>query len=95
MDEVNRLVRTDDPRSAIVYATISPNPVKDWLKVTVTEGVTIMAVTVFDVVGRQVLNNQQKSISSGDLRLGHLLPGTYLLNVQTDHGVAVKRFVKW
>ena len=94
LDEVNRLVRTDDPRSAVVYASIFPNPVNDWLKISVTEGVTIMAVTVFDVVGRKVVQNQQKAISSGELQLGHLLAGTYFLSVQTDRGVAVKRFVK-
>ena len=94
LDEVNRLVRTDNLRSTAVYATISPNPVDDWLKVAVTEGVTITAVTVFDALGREVFNKQQKTVSSGELPLDHLLAGTYFLNVQTDRGVAVKRFIK-
>ncbi|SEQ15525.1 S8 family peptidase [Neolewinella agarilytica] len=94
LDEVNRLVRTDDLRSTAVYATISPNPADDIVSVAVPEGVTIRAMTVFDIVGREVFNSQAKSVSSGALPLGHLMAGTYFLNVQTDHGVAVKRFIK-
>lgn len=83
----------DDAVSESLSAAIAlyPNPVYDALQI---EGEDINTLRIYNVYGQlmDVVNVAKQSIIR--LEVGHYQPGTYILMLDTDLGVAVKRFVK-
>ncbi|MGB5981780.1 MAG: T9SS type A sorting domain-containing protein [Nonlabens sp.] len=76
--------------SKLDKTSLSPNPTSGW--VTVNTTTTAKSVTLYDTLGRKVLEQQL----DGDNRFdaGGLVSGVYLVNVVTDGGVLVSRLVK-
>lgn len=90
IDEVNRIVSINDPRAPAFQVNISPNPVRDLLKVSLPGGQLIRELGVYDVVGRK----QVVIASNGQVNVQSLAAGSYFLQVRTAGGVVIKRFVK-
>ena len=70
--------------------TVSPNPVSDRLQVS-APGLT--AVSVFNQLGQRVLHHQMAS-TSFDLAVSSLAKGVYFLQVVSEAGTNVVKFVK-
>lgn len=66
---------------------IYPNPANDILHIRTTA--TIEKVTIYNILGKQVLTTSQKRIA-----IQHLKPGIYVLQMHTKHGKEVAKFVK-
>lgn len=71
---------------------VSPNPAKDFLNIS-SDRITIQSVSIADINGRTIkqieLNQTNSSIDVSDL-----LAGVYILNIQSDEGKLVKKFIK-
>jgi hypothetical protein len=70
--------------------TIYPNPVKNQLTITV-ENEKIKSIEIINVAGKVIMkeNNPTKTIN-----VSNLSKGLYFIQVQTEKGVGVKRFIK-
>jgi hypothetical protein len=73
--------------NTMISLTIYPNPT--FGKLNITTDSEVQKVSIFDVTGSLV---QQEELSSFSVET--LAPGTYTLSIQTNLGIAQKRFVK-
>ena len=72
---------------------VYPNPVKDELFIA-TE-VQVKEVAIYDIYGRQTISQQVNETTSQQVvDVAGLETGVYFVNVKTDNGNIVKRFVK-
>jgi hypothetical protein len=72
--------------------TIYPNPVKEWLNISLTGSQAIRSIVITDLNGKVVQKNQNLLTSSISVR--HLTAGAYLIRVETSQGTLVEKFVK-
>jgi len=72
-----------------------PNPVSDWLTISVRGNATIAGVTVYDVLGKMVFAQQASNLSTQTIDLSAVSKGIYLIEVTTDtnHKVIKKLIV--
>lgn len=72
-------------------ATLYPVPVKDRLYITVPEGVQVKSTRIMATSG-MILHQSERYES--EVNVGHYQAGLYILSLQTDRGVVLKKFVK-
>jgi hypothetical protein len=86
--------RTDEVLSE-TFLTVSPNPVRGGqLRVALEDaGFSIESVELYDLYGRNVLNQKVDNQQVVDLNLVNLNNGQYLLKVKTDKGWIVKKLL--
>jgi hypothetical protein len=76
-----------DDKSIVIY----PNPVQDLLHINSKN--QINKIQVFDITGRKVMNFET-SQTNEDINVSSLSAGTYFVNIQTDAGKLIKKFIK-
>jgi PKD repeat protein len=88
---VNLTSKTSAPGAADIQLNISPNPSRSQSRVRV-ENALLDGAALYDVFGKLVW---QKTLSGADfdLQVESLPAGVYLLQVQTDKGTAVRKWV--
>ncbi len=69
--------------------SIAPNPVSDLLNIKSKDAIQL--VTLADATGKIVLADRAPS---GSIAVGHLQKGVYFVNIQSDAGSTVKKFIK-
>lgn len=71
-----------------------PNPATNVVNITNAENMLVNQVTVYDITGKQL--NVQKFNNQTEIQLNveNLASGTYMLHLQTNEGLAVKKLVK-
>lgn len=69
---------------------IYPNPVNNYLHLNTNENVN--EITIYNVLGVMVYHND--SFSGNSINVSELHNGIYFLNIKTDNGNVVKRFLK-
>ena len=76
--------------------SLYPNPVAAKLTVGLTEVGQIKAISIRDATGRVYLTNGNKLVNKPPLQVdvSSLKPGLYLLEVHTEHGLHVLKFIK-
>ncbi|HUH25191.1 MAG TPA: T9SS type A sorting domain-containing protein [Flavobacterium sp.] len=74
--------------------TIFPNPASNLVNITNTSNLGVEEVSIYDVSGK--LLKTQKVVSTEDIELNieELATGTYMLQIQTNQGTAVKKIIK-
>jgi len=88
--EYSRVVQLNfDTKGAI---TIYPNPVNEWLNISVTGSQTIRSVVITDLNGKIVQTN--KNLNTSSIPVRQLNAGAYLIRVETSQGTHVGKFVK-
>lgn len=71
-----------------------PNPATNVVNITNSENMVVQQVTVYDISGKQ-LNTQSFNYETQiQLNVENLASGTYMLHIQTNEGLAVKKLVK-
>ena len=72
-----------------------PNPVSDWLTVSVRGNATIASIVVYDVSGKTVFTQQTAGLATQNIDLSTISKGMYLIEVSTDtnHKVIKKLIV--
>lgn len=87
------LVITDTQDQLPVYDEIEiyPNPVAHTLQIDVAY-TQIEAVSIYSQEGKEV--RSLNSFTSHELDVSCLIPGVYILQIVTSHGMVVKQFTK-
>src|SRR5690606_34033170 len=73
---------------------VFPNPMNDVVTITNNENINIEQIQVFDISGKNVKIHSYTNTNKVQLNLENLASGTYLLHINTNKGVAVKKIVK-
>jgi len=71
-----------------------PNPATNLVNITNNENILVQQVTVYDIVGKQLSTQTFNSQAEIQLNVENLSNGTYMLHIQTNEGMAVKKLVK-
>ena len=74
--------------------SLSPNPVKDILSISVATGTTINSYEIFDVNGKVVKAMNSSTSNISEINVSELSVGNYILKLQSDKGIASKKFIK-
>lgn len=74
--------------------TVSPNPVTDVLRISNNENINFTAIQVTDINGRIVKSLNLNNVTSSQINVADLNAGIYFLNITSDAGKAVKKFIK-
>ncbi len=74
--------------------TTYPNPVNDVVTISNTENLLVTDVNITDINGRTVKNIKVNDLSEVQVNVAELTSGVYFMNVTTDSGKAVKKFIK-
>ena len=74
--------------------SLSPNPVKDIISITVPTDTVVNSYEIYDINGKVVktLNSATSSIS--EINVSELSVGNYILKLNSDKGTASKKFIK-
>ena len=84
-------IPTRVPTMADIYTLVSPNPATD--RVEVFSSYRMGAIEIYTIDGRMVSRHRADGIHT-ELDISPLSSGTYLLRIETNHGVTVKKLVK-
>jgi Secretion system C-terminal sorting domain len=71
-----------------------PNPANSIVTLSNTDNLLVTAVSISDINGRTVKNMDVNNLSEVELNVSELTSGVYFMNVTTDSGKAVKKFIK-
>jgi hypothetical protein len=71
-----------------------PNPVKNTVTISSSENILLSEVSINDVNGRTVKTLKVNNLSEVQLDVNELSSGLYFMNITTDSGIAVKKFIK-
>ncbi|MEO1438008.1 MAG: T9SS type A sorting domain-containing protein, partial [Bacteroidota bacterium] len=82
---------TEDPVTSDIIVDVLPNPASDQVVIQ-TEGLTIEAIELFDVMGRQVAVPLTWE-AYPTLMINHLPKGIYIIRLQTEQGEVTKRLI--
>ena len=73
---------------------VFPNPINDVVTITNNENINIEQIQVFDISGKSVKTHSYTNVNVVELNVENLASGSYLLQIKTDKGMAVKKIVK-
>src|SRR5690606_26410225 len=71
-----------------------PNPATNLVNITNSENMLVEQVTVYDSTGKQLTTQSFNNQTEIQLNIENLANGTYMLHIQTNAGLAVKKLVK-
>ena len=71
-----------------------PNPANSVVTLSNTDNILVTAVSISDINGRTVKNMEVNNLSEVEMNVAELTSGVYFMNVTTDSGKAVKKFIK-
>ena len=74
--------------------TIYPNPATNVVNITNTENIQVSTITIYDVTGKLLSTQSFNNETNIQLNTEGLASGTYMLHLQTNKGVAVKKIIK-
>jgi len=73
---------------------VFPNPATDIVNISNTDNLYVENVTIYDVAGKQLNTQNFNNQAQIQFNVEHLASGTYMLHIQTNAGIAVKKMVK-
>lgn len=74
--------------------TAYPNPVNDLVTVTNKDNANFNAISITDINGRTVKTVKADNVSELQVNVSELNSGIYFLNISSENGKAVKKFIK-
>jgi len=73
---------------------IYPNPAKNVVNITSTENMLVNQITVYDITSKLLNTQSFNNEAVIQLNIENLTNGTYILHIETNEGMAVKKLVK-
>lgn len=70
--------------------TVFPNPTKDVLTINLPSGLTVDAISLIDITGK----NTKISVNNNTLDMSSLANGVYLLKIETPSGITTRKVIK-
>ena len=74
--------------------SLSPNPANNVITISNSENILLSELKVTDINGRTIKTVNVNNLSETQLNVSELSSGIYFLNINTDNGKAVKKFIK-
>ena len=74
------------------YINIHPNPAND--KISIATELNVEEIAIYDIYGRTVRQQVNKTTGPQVIDVADLENGIYFINIKTDKGNIVKRFIK-
>ena len=74
--------------------SVYPNPVKNSVYVSNKENINVSGITITDLNGRVVKTVKTNNISDVEVNISELATGMYVMNINSDQGIATKKIVK-
>jgi hypothetical protein len=71
-----------------------PNPVKNSVTISSSDNILLTEVSINDINGRTVKTMKVNNLTEVQLDVNELSSGLYFMNITTDSGIAVKKFIK-
>ena len=73
------------------YISLSPNPAKDFLNVSIQDVKNVKSIGIYNMLGQllQITTSPNKSINVSNLKTGN-----YIIKLNTDKGEISKKFIK-
>ena len=71
-----------------------PNPATNVVNITNNENMLVNKVVIYDITGKQLSTQSFNNETQIQLNVENLASGTYMLHLQTNEGIAVKKLVK-
>lgn len=71
-----------------------PNPATDFVTITANDTIKVNQIKVYDLTGKFIDQQDFKNEENIRLNVEKFASGTYLLHLQTDKGLAVKKLIK-
>ena len=73
---------------------IYPNPATNVVNITNSDNMLVQQVAIYDIAGKEIKNQTYTNETNIQLNIENLSSGTYMLQLQTNEGTAVKKLVK-
>lgn len=73
---------------------IYPNPVTNVVNISNSENMLVNQVTVYDISGKQLITQTFNTEKEIQVNVENLPSGTFILHLETNQGIAVKKLVK-
>ena len=74
--------------------SVSPNPANSVINISNAQGIALTDVSITDINGRVVKNVAVGNVTDSQINVGELNSGIYFLNINSEAGKAVKKFIK-
>ncbi|MES2746845.1 MAG: T9SS type A sorting domain-containing protein [Bacteroidota bacterium] len=74
--------------------TTYPNPASNNVTITSSENILLTEVVVTDINGRTVSTNKINNLTEAQINVSELNSGIYFMNITSESGKAVKKFIK-
>jgi hypothetical protein len=71
-----------------------PNPANDVITLTNSESTTVNSISISDINGRTVKTINVENVSEVQINVADLNAGVYFMNINSEAGKAVKKFIK-
>lgn len=71
-----------------------PNPANSIVSISNSDSILVNNVSLTDLNGRTIKNVNLNGVSSAEINVSDLASGIYFMNINTDQGIATKKFVK-
>ena len=71
-----------------------PNPANNNVTISSSENILLSEVVITDINGRTVSTNKINNLTEAQINVSELTSGIYFMNLTTDSGKAVKKFIK-
>ena len=90
--KINDMVNIDEFKENQIACNIYPNPVEDEL--TIATEANIEEIAIYDIYGRTMRQQVNKTTGQQVVEVANLETGIYFINIKTDKGNIVRRFIK-
>ena len=91
--EINNAVNVNEFKENQITCDIYPNPVGD--KLTIATEMNVEEISIYDIYGRQTMRQQVNETTRQQVvEVANLETGIYFINIKTDKGNIVRRFIK-
>lgn len=74
--------------------TLTPNPANDFVNISNSKNYKISEISITDINGRQVKNLKFNNVTDYKCNVSDLNSGVYFINIASDQGRAIKKFIK-
>ncbi len=88
------LLETDSFNLAASKFSVSPNPANDFITVTNSDNILVSGISITDLNGRVVKQNNYTNVSDIQVNVSDLASGMYMMNISSDKGYVTKKIVK-
>lgn len=82
------IVKIDNPEDLLLY----PNPARDQITIENKQGLKLLNITAYNLLGQVVYNKKADSNDKHRLVTTGIAAGVYTLKIETDKGFAVRKF---